>query len=80
MIIPGLSSIKNYGLIIVSFALVIMYALLGSEKKLRAQENLKRIKRVREIEKSANEAMRDGIQNEKKALDNIDINDDDKLI
>ena len=55
-----------------SFLLIILYALLQSEKKQRAQEKLKGMKIARDTEKRANTALVEGLKREQKAVKNID--------
>jgi len=71
-VLSGLSTVKYYIMAALGFGVVVLYALLQSEKKERAQEKLKGIKKARETEKKATNAMVEGLQNEQDVKDNID--------
>jgi len=75
--IPSFSTIKYYIIAILTGAVIVVYALLSNEKKERAQEKLKGMKKARETEKRINKATVEGIQREAKSKSDRNYDDDD---
>jgi len=63
--IPGLSTLKTWGLAIASIAVAILYALFQHEKLARASDKLKIAKAAQKQQQKASEAMVKGLENEK---------------
>lgn len=69
--IPGLSTIKYYIMAGLGFLSIILYALLQSNKKEFAQAKLNGLKQARKVEKETFKTMKEGLKNEKEALDKV---------
>lgn len=64
MSIPGLSSIKTWGMIALGFCLTVVYALLQMEKADRAAQDLAASVKNRKIQAEAIKAINEGLNNE----------------
>ncbi|MCK4870759.1 MAG: hypothetical protein KAS93_06590 [Gammaproteobacteria bacterium] len=71
MSIPGLGTLKTWGLIVASFGLTILFAFLKSEKAGRANDKLKGEIQARKTSQSVNKAMVEGKNREDAAVDKV---------
>lgn len=69
MSIPGLSTLKTWGLIALGFAFTIAFALFKNEAAGRAKDKLKGEVQARKTAKVVSKAMMEGINNEKVEID-----------
>lgn len=68
---PLFSTVKYYIMAGLGFLSVVLYALLQSEKKGRAQEKLNGIKQARKVERAVLKSTQEGLASEQEKLNNI---------
>ena len=71
MSIPGLGTLKTWGMIALGFALAIVTILFKSEQAARAKEKLKGEIQARKTGKAANKAMVEGKNREDTKVDKV---------
>jgi hypothetical protein len=76
MIIPGLSTLKTWGLAILGVGAAVLFALLRNEQAKRAKEKVDLMKENNRVQQKASKATIDGLQREEKAK-NEDVDPDD---
>ena len=71
--IPGLSTIKAWGVAILGVLAAIFFGLFQHQRAKRKGEQLNRVKTARETEKKATDALVGGLTKEQQALENAKI-------
>lgn len=64
MTIPGVSTLKTWGMVALGFVLTVVYALLQSEKAGRARDELAISVKTRKVQAKAAKAVNKGLANE----------------
>ncbi len=80
MSIPGLSQLKTWGLVIVSGLALVAGFLWKASQLARVKEKTAGIIRSRNKEREDVKVTLKGMRNEQKAKDNINLDDDDRII